>query len=341
MASYSTSDKFLHKFYLSNYGISKATLEMEEILHGAKAKQLEIKQYVFVSGLARSGTTAVMNKIFGTGEYASLQYSNMPFLLSPNLWKRKSKIESHERAHNDGIIIDGNSPEEFDEYFWKAFLKDSYIKKDGLVPHDVKDEILDKYLTYVALICLAKGKEKYISKNNNNVLRLATLEKIEHHKTIILYRDPLSHAASLMKLDKSFSKNQVDDPFALDYFNYLGHHEFGLNHKPFLLTQEFSEYRQQFAKDNINYWLAIWLNYYSYILDQPNTALLLVSFEDLIQSPDLVYDYIFNALDIKNELVQSKKHRPSTYPALDCDEGLLHKCQEVYKRLSALKKYQF
>jgi len=340
MASYSTSDKFLHKFYLSNYGISKATLEMEEILHGAKAKQLEIKQYVFVSGLARSGTTAVMNKIFGTGEYASLQYSNMPFLLSPNLWKRKSKIESHERAHNDGIIIDGNSPEEFDEYFWKVFLKDSYIKNDGLEPHDVKDEILDKYLTYVALICLAKGKEKYISKNNNNVLRLATLEKIENHKTIILFRDPLSHAASLMKLDKSFSKNQVDDPFALDYFNYLGHHEFGLNHKPFLLTQEFSEHRQQFAKDNINYWLAIWLNYYSYILDQPNTALLLVSFEDLIQSPDLVYDYIFNALAIKNVLVQSKRHRPSAYATVDCDEGLLTKCQEVYKLLSALKRYQ-
>ena len=55
MASYSTSDKFLHKFYLSNYGISRATLEMEEILHGAKAKQLDIKQYVFVSGLARWG----------------------------------------------------------------------------------------------------------------------------------------------------------------------------------------------------------------------------------------------------------------------------------------------
>ena len=29
-----------------------------------KAKQLKVKQYVFVTGLARSGTTAVMNKIF-------------------------------------------------------------------------------------------------------------------------------------------------------------------------------------------------------------------------------------------------------------------------------------
>lgn len=339
MASYSTTDKFLHKFYLSNYGISRATLEMEEILHGAKAKQLEIKQYVFVSGLARSGTTAVMNKIFGSDEFASLQYSNMPFLLSPNLWKRKSKIKSHERAHNDGIIIDGNSPEEFDEYFWKAFLKDSYIKKDGLEPHDVPDDVLDKYLTYVSLVCLAKGKEKYISKNNNNVLRLSALEKIEKGKTIMLFRDPLSHAASLMKLDKSFSKNQREDPFALAYFNYLGHHEFGINHKPFLLTPSFAKHRQQFAMDSIDYWLAIWLNYYSYILQLPNSALLLVSFEDLIQSPDLVYNYMFNELDINNELVQSKNHRPSTYPSFDCDQTLLAKCQEIYEQLSALKKY--
>ena len=60
MPTYSATDKFLHKFYLSNYSISKATLEMEEILYGQKAKQIDVEQYVFVTGLARSGTTVVM-----------------------------------------------------------------------------------------------------------------------------------------------------------------------------------------------------------------------------------------------------------------------------------------
>jgi len=339
MASYSKTDKFLHKFYLSNYGISKATMELEEIVHGAKAKELNVKQCVFISGLARSGTTAVMNKIFGTEEFASLQYSNMPFLLCPNLWKRKSKIESHERAHNDGIIIDGNSPEEFDEYFWKAFLNDSYIKENGLVPHEVSDEILEKYKTYVTLICLAKGKEKYISKNNNNVLRLSAFEKVENHKIVILFRNPLTHAASLMKLDKRFSKDQIEDDFALDYFNYLGHHEFGLNHKPFLLTSEFAEYREKFKKDSINYWLAIWLNYYGYILNSQNNSLELIRFEDLIESPDMVYHYLFDELDIGKAPTQVKKHKPSIYPSFDCDEDLLNKCLRVYEQLSALKEY--
>lgn len=340
MASYSATDKLLHKFYLSNYGISKSTLEMEEVLYGQKAKQLDVKQYVFVTGLARSGTTAVMNKIFGTGEYASLQYANMPFLLSPNLWKRKLNIKPHERAHKDGIIIDGDSPEEFDEYFWKAILKDTYIKDNGLSIHNVDDKLLDKYLTYVALICLAKGKDKYVSKNNNNVLRLSTLQKIDHHKIIILFRDPLSHASSLLKLHRSFSENQMEDSFTLNYFNYLGHHEFGLNHKPFLLTTDFANQRHQFPKEDINYWLVIWLNYYSYLLNHTQNSYLFICFEDLIEQPDLVYDHIAGHLALGSDLKPNKKHKPSSYGQVDCDENLLKKCLEVYSLLSELKKYQ-
>ena len=195
-------------------------------MHGKKAGETEVEEYVFITGLARSGTTALMNKIFSSEEYASLQYSNMPILLSPNLWNKKLKIAKHERAHKDGIIIDGNSPEEFDEYFWKVFLNDSYIK-DGLLPHEVDDKVLNKYKSYVSLICHSKKKHKYISKNNNNILRLDALKKIDGNKIIVLFREPLSHASSLMKLHKSFSENQKEDPFVLDYFNYLGHHEFG------------------------------------------------------------------------------------------------------------------
>ncbi len=336
MANYSATDKFLHKFYLDNYSISKATLEMEEILHGSNAKKLDVSQYVFVTGLARSGTTAVMRKIFQTGEYASLQYSNMPFLLSPNLWKKNSKIEAHERAHKDGIIIDGNSPEEFDEYFWKAFLKDAYIKENGLSINEIDEKVQEKYETYVKLICLAKGKTKYVSKNNNNVLRLDTLRMIEGSKIILLFRNPISHAASLMKLHKSFSKDQEEDSFALDYFNYLGHHEFGLNHKPFLLTKEFEEYRNRYKTGDLNYWLAIWLNYYSYLLETNHPKDIFICFEDLIAEPDSIYATLSAELQI-DSLEQSKKHTPSTYVTPKCDEELLERCMAVYESLSAKK----
>ncbi|TXN35965.1 hypothetical protein FVB32_15505 [Flagellimonas hymeniacidonis] len=313
---------------------------MDEMIYGQKAKQLPIDQIVFVTGLARSGTTAVMNKIFQRGEHASLQYANMPFLLSPNLWNRKSTIAAHERAHKDGIIIDGNSPEEFDEYFWKAFLKDSFIKDNGLETHRVNDEVFKKYLEYISLICLAKGKNKYISKNNNNVLRLLELQKIENQKTFILFRDPLSHASSLMKLHKSFSKNQMEDPFSLKYFNYLGHHEFGLNHKPFLLTKKFEENRQEFNIETIDYWLSIWLNYYQYIMSIPLKNSWFICFEDLITEPDIVYEHIRSQIGFETALKSSKRHKPSTYEKPNYNKQLLEECQEIYVQLSHQRLYQ-
>ena len=338
MSSYSKAEKNLHKLYLSNYFLSKSSLELEEILHGSKAKKYGVEQYVFITGLARSGTTALMNKIFYSQEYASLQYSNMPILLSPNLWNKKLKLEKHERAHGDGIIIDGNSPEEFDEYFWKVFLNDSYIK-DGLIPHEVDDKVLDKYLTYVSLICYSKGKHRYISKNNNNILRLPGLKKIAGNKIIVLFREPLSHASSLMKLHKTFSENQKEDPFVLDYFNYLGHHEFGLDHKPFMLTENFINNRAKYDLDDLNYWLQIWINYYEYLLAHFNEEFILVSFEDLINAPNIVFEHIRSALHINAPLSSDKKHSPAKYNALDCDQLLLKKAEEIYENLNALKKY--
>ena len=338
MSSYTATEKTLHKLYLSNYFISKSSLELEEILYGPKAKKLEIEEYVFISGLARSGTTALMNKIFHTGEYASLQYSNMPILFSPNMWNKKLKIASHERAHKDGIIIDGNSPEEFDEYFWKVFLNDTYIKEQ-LLPHDVPQKVLDRYLAYVALICLSKGKQKYISKNNNNILRLSSLKKIEGSKVIILFRDPISHASSLMKLHKSFSLSQQEDPFALDYFNYLGHHEFGLGHKPFSFGVDGANKTEQYPVDSIEYWLRIWINYYEYLLKNIELVDILVCFQDLIQTPNEVFKYVGDNLQVKAEMVSEKKHTPSKYANPDCDQDLLNEANRVYEELTKLKKY--
>ncbi len=338
MSSYTATEKTLHKLYLSNYFISKSSLELEEILYGSKAKKLEIKEYVFISGLARSGTTALMNKIFSTGEYASLQYSNMPILFSPNMWNKKLKIDSHERAHKDGIIIDGNSPEEFDEYYWKVFLNDSYIK-DGLLAHEVPQKVLDKYLTYVSLICLSKGKQKYISKNNNNILRLSSLKKIEGSKVVILFRDPISHASSLKKLHKSFSASQTEDPFALDYFNYLGHHEFGLGHKPFVLNPNPEQQEMPYEIDSLNYWLQIWVNYYQYLIENIAMVDLLISFEDLVQQPNTVFEYVGTNLDVNTPMYSDKKHTPSQYDAPDCDSALVKRANEIYENLNLLRKY--
>ncbi|EAR15333.1 MULTISPECIES: sulfotransferase [Robiginitalea] len=334
MSSYSASEKALHKFYLSNYFISRSSLEVEQILFGNKIKDLQVEAYVFISGLARSGTTALMRTLFATGEYASLQYSNMPILLSPNLWKKKLKLESRERAHGDGIKIDGNSPEEFDEYFWKAFLKDSYIS-DALEVHEVPGDILEKYQEYVKLICHSKGKKKYISKNNNNILRLDSLLELPNSRVIVLFRDPLSHAASLLKLHKSFSESQGEDPFELDYFNYLGHHEFGLGHKPFLLREAFMEEAAAYPKDTLDYWVFSWINYYEYLLSHLKESIHLIAFEDLTTKPGEVYGRLENLLEPETGIPVPNRHTPSTYSGLSCSPELKKRATGIYDQLKS------
>lgn len=339
MAAYSATDKFLHRVYLGNYPLSRASMEIEEILFGPKIKALAVKQSVFVTGLARSGTTAVMRALFDTGAYASLQYSNMPFLLSPNLWKRSSQLSARERAHQDGIRIDGNSPEEFDEYFWKAQCRDAYIKEARLEVHPIADGTLEKYRRYIKLVCLSKGRHQYLSKNNNNILRLAALRKIDGYRLVVLFREPLNHAASLRKLHLGFSASQKEDPFSLEFFDFLGHHEFGLHHKPFALTEEFERHSRLYEKDSLNYWLAIWLNYYGYLLSQDSHDLFLLGFEDLISRPGPTYEALFEYLQLPATTAPEGGHTPPAYKHPEVDAALLGKCEAVYARLNALKTY--
>lgn len=337
MSKYSKINKLLHRLYLGNHFISKASFEIEESFFEKKIRENKITSKVFVSGLARSGTTNFMRKIYQTGKFASLQYADMPFLLLPNLWKNKKQIERQERAHRDGIQIDADSPEEFDEYFWKVFTNNAYIQNE-LHTHPINDELLSKFDKYISLICLAKNKNQYLSKNNNNILRIADLKKLENAHFFFLVRNPSDHASSLLKLHKLFCEEHKRDSFNLDYFNYLGHHEFGLNHKPFILEEGFEKEIKQFDTRDINYWLLNWKQYYNYLLDKMDDRFHLVVFEDLIRQPTKVFQYVNNFLDLN--IIESKNpFTPPTYRNNDMDQTLLKTCETIYQNLRKRIEY--
>ena len=90
--------------------------------------------HVFIAGLARSGTTILLNAIYQSNQFASLTYDDMPFILAPNFWTKTSPKKRHgklqERAHGDNIRISTNSPEAFEEVFWKTFSDNSIIRDE-------------------------------------------------------------------------------------------------------------------------------------------------------------------------------------------------------------------
>ena len=332
--------RLLHDIYLGNSSIAELSFDLEALMAG---NINAAKEVVFVTGLARSGTTSVFNQIYQSGEFASLLYSDMPFLLMPNLWGKRqlsSDTTKSERFHGDNIMVGADSPEALDEFFWKVFLKNKYISKDSLSLHHIDKTAASAYDKYISLICSARNKKKYLSKNNNNILRLSALNALAiPPKVIMLYRDPLEHASSLMKLHLKFSGQQLDDNFILRYFNYLGHHEFGLGQKPFFFDSVLSEKLKHQDKSTFDFWLLSWLNYYKHVVDNHLNDLLLISFKDLCERPEIVYPQINKYLGLYNHNEFPSAYRPPSYVIPSYSDDLLQQCMLIYEKLNASRIY--
>ena len=245
MQNYNTLQKFLHDFVLSKKIINKSLYELEKIIY-LKNKDIINQSHVFVTGLPRSGTTSLLNFLFSLDEYASLTYNNMPFILSPNFSKlfHKKNITKKERLHGDGIDFDNNSPEALDEIFF-----------------DNNEEFINNELeNYIQLILIYNKKSKYLSKNNLNYKRIDLIQSILPNSIFLIpIREPLHHANSLLNQHLNFSQLHKEDDFIRRYMNYLGHNEFGLNHKPWNNPIHFNDL------NNINYWLEQWYLFYEFI----------------------------------------------------------------------------
>jgi hypothetical protein len=251
MQNYSYIQKFLHDFVLSIKFINKSLFELEKIIY---LKNLEIKDqsHIFITGLPRSGTTSLLNFMYSSNQYASLTYKNIPFVLSPHFSKlfNKKNISRKERLHGDGIDYDINSPEALDEIF---FNNDEEFIKNELV-------------NYIQLILLSENKDKYLSKNNLNFKRIDLIHSILPHSVFLIpIREPLQQAYSLLNQHLHFSQLQQENDFIRRYMNYLGHNEFGLDHKPWNNPIHFKDL------NNINYWLEQWRLFYQNILKNYQT----------------------------------------------------------------------
>lgn len=177
MGDYSPADRLLHRLTLSSQGVRRLSLDMERALMRPDGGA---NRSVCVTGLARAGTTALMRALHGSGHFASLTYADMPFVLAPNLWGRFSRFNQRnrhrrQRAHGDGVEVDYDSPEAFEEVFWQLELGDYPGVPAALTPQTVSPAVVDSFRTYQQLVCQRHEATRYLTKNNNQILRLASL----------------------------------------------------------------------------------------------------------------------------------------------------------------------
>lgn len=332
-SDYSELSKLLHGMVLDNYNIGQKLFK-KEIKRIEKKKLIKNEKFVIVSGLARAGTTSLMNDLSKIEQFATLNYANMPFLMCPNLWakfyKPKSK-ELKERSHKDGIKIGLDSNEALEEYFFKVKANDAFINESSLTEYAIPEKDYQHYIDYQTII-KDDDQKIYLAKNNNFILRYKSVREWNaDFLMVILYRDPLTHAASLMEKHKDYQKLQSDDPFVLEYMNWLGHHEFGLNQKPFIFEE--SENFSELSKDSMDYWLKSWINYYSYALKFKEKNTLFVSYDHYCEKPTDTIQHVLERINLKTEIPEYSGFTNKRKPDVSYSQDIYQEALDLYDQL--------
>ena len=177
---YSLVERWLHWLALEPRVVRELSFDLERqaLPRERRANGSGGDQPVYVCGLARSGTTVLLRALAKSPLFHSLTYRDMPFVMAPNLWRRitgltERKLAPAERAHGDGILVDFDSPEAFEEVFWRTFNpQPAAAGAFGSVPPS--DEAMQAFAEYRAVVAQPK---RYLSKNNNNLVRLAALRR--------------------------------------------------------------------------------------------------------------------------------------------------------------------
>ncbi len=340
-ADYHIGSKVLHHLALDSRLLRKAAFDLDCSLSSARKLGQSQGPPVYIAGLARAGTTILLEAIYASGRFATLTYRDMPFITAPNFWKsisssQRQYAQAKERAHKDRLLVNYDSPEAFEEIFWMTFDRDSYVRDNCLVPHKVEREVLVNYRRYVANI-VAKDSSKtplrYLAKNNNNLLRIAALKRAFPTAVILVpFRNPLDHAKSLMAQHQRFVKMHQEDPFSLKYMNWLGHHEFGANLRPFRFTNDALPRCPDEVSD-FSYWVRYWSCVYAYILDNHADQIVLFDYDRFCLQPAACLEELAPVLQLDQErlapffsqIKNSTRHdHPGEYPEIMAQANQVH-----------------
>ena len=214
---------------------------LESRMLSERLDEVRIVKPVYVTGLARSGTTILLELLARHPDLTSHRYRDFPPVLTPWFWNwfvdraGKGGEAARERAHGDGIDVTPESPEAFEEVIWMAFfsrLHDPDVS--AVLTGEMKNEEFAKfYKDHIRKLLLLRGGRRYLSKANYNLTRLRYLLGLfPDAKFLLPVRDPVWHIASLMRQHQRFCIEHERDDRLKRHMSRSGHFEFGLDRRP-------------------------------------------------------------------------------------------------------------
>lgn len=218
--------------------------DLETDLLGERLAAIRIDRPVFVTGLARSGTTVLLEVLAGVDGVATHRYRDFPFLWSPYGWNLVQKALAKpkppvERPHKDRILITPESPEAFEEPIWQHFFPNLH---DPDAIHVLPagrsyPKFESTFKDHIRKIILLRDGQRYVSKGNYNITRIEyLLDLFPDARIVVPIRDPFTHVASLVRQHRLFLDYAAEDRRIADYLRAAGHYEFGPQRLPVNVT---------------------------------------------------------------------------------------------------------
>lgn len=299
-------------------------------------REVRIDRPVYVSGLARSGSTVLLETLAAAPGVATHRYRDFPLIYTPVWWNRfldlvpRRSAAPTERSHRDGIAITPESPEAIEEPLWMTFFPDAHdpTRRNVLDAATSNPAFERFYRGHIRKLLLVRHGQRYVSKANYNVTRLEYLLKLfPDARFVVPVREPSSHIASLMKQHALFRRALKNNPRGLDYLRRIGHFEFGLDRRPINLGDRdgtFSVIELWNRDEEVRGWARYWSQIYRYVIDSIDAnpaifrATALVRFEDMCMSAPQTLTRLFDHCEMEAgssvvEAQAERLHFPSYY----------------------------
>lgn len=263
---------------------------------------IPIEKPLYITGLARAGSTILLEILSRHPDVVTHRYRDFPLLLTPFMWNRyldrtpRKNDRPAERSHKDGILVTPESPEAFEEVLWMAFFADLHDPETSAVLDEThaNPAFNQFYRAHIRKLLMLRNGSRYAAKGNYNITRMRyLLDLFADARFVIPVRDPVWHIASLMKQHRLFCEGQTANPRAVTHLQRAGHFEFGLDRRPVNLgdpakTQEIISLWEN--GDEVAGWAVYWGQVHHFIadcLEAPglNAAAMVIHFDTFCDRP--------------------------------------------------------
>jgi hypothetical protein len=288
----------------------------------AELASIPIERPVYVAGLARSGSTLLLEFLARHPQVATHRYSDFPIgMFLPRLWNQchvRRDVAPRERAHGDRMQVTPESPEAMEEVLWMAFFPDCHDPSRSQVQLELgANPAFEKfYVDHIRKLLLARGRSRYVAKGNYNVARLPYLQRIfSDARFVIPVRHPITHIASLMRQHRRFCEGQRHHRAAVAHLRRVGHFEFGLDRRPIHLEDPQTVKQVQMlweSGEEVRGWGRYWSYVYGWLHNRLSAdsdlaaATQVVRYEDLCGEPISALTDVLRHCDLVDDTLASE-----------------------------------